>query len=69
VLLVAVVAVGVFFVNRREGWISVSFSEKRSAAKEYSPDVLGIADQAEKLNATARRSWPACLPSPTRQPT
>jgi hypothetical protein len=63
-VLVILLAGGMFFINKREGWISVSFREKKPAEKEYSPDVLGIADQVEKLNGAARRSLARLLAKP-----
>ena len=56
IVLVALLGGGLFFINRREGWITVSFAEKKVMSKEYAADVLEIADRAEKLNATARKS-------------
>jgi len=64
VMLLGLLAAGVFIINRREGWISVSFTEKKAAEKEYSQDVLGIADKAEKLNANARKSLGRLLDKP-----
>jgi hypothetical protein len=61
---IALLGVGLFIVNRREGWISISFSEKKALSKEYSGDVLGIADQVEKLNGTARKSLARMLAKP-----
>jgi len=63
-MVVGLLAVGVFIINRREGWISVSFSEKRAAVKEYGQDVLGIADKAEKLSPSARKSLGRLLDKP-----
>jgi hypothetical protein len=63
-LLVGVLGVGLFFINKREGWISVSFREKKAVSKEYSEDVLGIADQAEKLNANGRKALARLLDRP-----
>ena len=64
VMVIALLGVGLFIVNRREGWISISFSEKKALSKEYSGDVLGIADQVEKLNGTARKSLARMLAKP-----
>lgn len=64
VLLVGLLGAGLFFMNRREGWISVSFSEKKAAAKEYSADVLSIADQVEKLGADGRKALARLLDRP-----
>ena len=63
-LLVILVGVGVFFINRREGWISISFSEKKSLSREYPEDVIGIADGAAKLTASARKSLARLLTRP-----
>jgi len=63
-LLVVLVGVGIFFINRREGWISVSFIEKKSLDKEYPQDVVGIAEQATKLTAAARKSLTRLLARP-----
>ena len=64
ILLVGLLGVGIFFVNRREGWISVSFTEKKALNKEYPEDVVGIADQATKLSAAARKSLAHLLAKP-----
>jgi hypothetical protein len=64
VVLVGLIGGGLFFVNRREGWISISFSEKKAVGKEYPQDVLGIADQAEKLSGAARKSLARLLAKP-----
>lgn len=64
VMVLGLLAAGVFIVNRREGWISVSFSEKKAAAKEYAPEVLDIADKAEKLSGNARKSLGRLLDKP-----
>lgn len=63
-LLVGLLGVGLFFINRREGWISVSFHEKKAVGKEYAADVLGIADQAEKLGAVGRQALSRLLDRP-----
>lgn len=64
VLLLGMVTGGLFLVNRREGWISVSLGEKKAATKTYSEDALGIADRAEKLNAGARKALIRLLSKP-----
>jgi hypothetical protein len=64
VMVLGLLAAGIFIINRREGWVSVSFSEKKAAAKEYPQDVLGIADKAEKLNVHARKSLGRLLDKP-----
>jgi hypothetical protein len=64
VMLVGLLAVGLFFINKREGWISVSFSEKKAVGKEYPADVLGIADEAEKLGASGRKALARLLSRP-----
>ncbi|MFH1184170.1 MAG: hypothetical protein V1755_03915 [Chloroflexota bacterium] len=64
ILLLGLIGIGVFFINRREGWISISFSEKKGLDKEYPQDVVGIADQATKLNTSARRSLARLLAKP-----
>ena len=64
VVLIGMLAVGLFFVNRREGWISVSFSEKKAVGKEYPADVLSIADEAEKLGAGGRKALARLLSRP-----
>jgi len=56
IVLIAVLGAGLFLINRREGWITVSFTEKKALDKEYPADVLEIANQAEKLNGAARKS-------------
>ncbi|HET6846687.1 MAG TPA: hypothetical protein VFH29_07620, partial [Anaerolineales bacterium] len=63
-LLIGLLGVGLFFINRREGWISVSFHERKAIGKEYSADVLGIADQAEKLGANGRKALAKLLDRP-----
>jgi hypothetical protein len=55
-ILLGMLAVGVFLINRREGWISISFTEKKAVGKEYTADALGIADQAEKLTSDGRKA-------------
>ena len=55
---------GLYFVNRREGWVSVSFTEKKPLAKEYSEDVAQIADQVEKLSPAGRKSLAQLLTKP-----
>jgi hypothetical protein len=64
IMVLGLLAAGIFIINRREGWISVSFSEKKAVSKEYSPEVLGIADKADKLNAAARKSLGRLLDKP-----
>lgn len=64
VLLIGLLAVGIFLVNKREGWISISFSEKKAVTKEYTAEALGIADQVEKLSANGRRSLARLLDRP-----
>jgi hypothetical protein len=64
IMVLGLLGVGIFIINRREGWVSVSFSEKKAASKEYSTEVLGIADKADKLNATARKSLGRLLDKP-----
>lgn len=64
ILVVGLLAAGVYIVNRREGWISVSFTEKKAVSREYPQDVLGIADKAEKLSANARKSLGRLLEKP-----
>jgi len=63
-MLVLLLAVGVFFINRREGWISVSFTEKKSPGRQYSEEVIGIAERAEKLSAAGRKSLARLLGRP-----
>jgi hypothetical protein len=63
-LLIGFIGIAVFFINRREGWISVSFIEKKGLDKEYPQDVIGIADQATKLSTPARRSLARLLAKP-----
>jgi len=55
---------GLFLVNRREGWVSISFTEKKPLGKEYPEDIAKIADQVEKLSPAARRSLTKLLTKP-----
>jgi hypothetical protein len=63
-ILVVLVFGGLYLVNRHEGWVSVSFTEKKPLGKEYPEDVAHIADQVEKLGATARKSLSQLLTKP-----
>jgi hypothetical protein len=63
-VLVGLLGIGIFLINRREGWISVSFSEKKAVGKEYPADVLGIANQVEKLGAGGRKALARLLDRP-----
>ena len=64
IMVLGLLAVGLFVINRREHWISVSFSEKKAVDKEYSADVLALADQASKLSAGGRKSLGHLLAKP-----
>jgi hypothetical protein len=64
VMLLGLLGLGFFLVNRREGWVSVSFSEKKAVAKEYPADVISIADQAEKLGSSGRKALARLLSRP-----
>ena len=64
-LLVLLVGAGIFFVNRREGWISISFREKKAAQREYPEDVLNIAERAAQLSTGTRKSLLRLLSKPT----
>jgi len=55
---------GAFFVNRREGWVSISLTEKKPLAKEYPADIASLADQAAKLNPVSRESLARLLAKP-----
>ena len=54
---------GAYFVNRREGWVSISLTEKKPLAKEYPADIADIADQVSK----AERGVPRIAGAPARQ--
>ncbi len=64
IVLVGLLAVGLFFINKREGWVSVAFTEKKPVGKEYPADVLGIADQVEKLGTGGRKALARLLNRP-----
>jgi hypothetical protein len=64
VMLVGILAAGLFLINKREGWISVSLTEKKPLGKEYPPDVLSIADQVEKLGGSGRKALARLLSRP-----
>jgi hypothetical protein len=56
---------GLLFINRREGWISISFSEKKAIDKEYPADVAAVADLAAKLSPNTRKSLMRLLAKPS----
>jgi hypothetical protein len=55
---------GAYFVNHREGWISIAFTEKKPLAREYPEDVADIAAQVAKLNRVSRESLAHLLDKP-----
>jgi hypothetical protein len=63
-LLVLLLLGGALFVNRREGWVSISFTEKKPLGKEYAEDVAGIADQAARLSPDSRKALSRLLDRP-----
>ncbi len=64
IILAALVLAGGFFVIRREGWISVSLTEKKPLNKEYPADVVEIASRAAQLKPAARKSLEHLLGKP-----
>ncbi len=64
VIVVALLLGGGYLVNRREGWISVSFKEKKPLDKEYPADVADIASQVAKLKPASRKSLRNLLGKP-----
>ena len=55
---------GGYLVNRREGWVSISFKEKKPLEKEYPEDVAEIASQVAQLKPASRRSLRNLLRKP-----
>jgi hypothetical protein len=64
VLLVMLLCVGVFFVNRREGWISLTVGERKELDKAMPADVVDIAERVAKLKVGTRRSLTHLLDKP-----
>jgi hypothetical protein len=64
VLLIGLLGVGLFFINKREGWVSISLSEKKPVSREYTEDVLAIAEQVEKLGTSGRKALARLLDRP-----
>ncbi len=64
VMLVGLLAVGLFFINKREGWVSVSFARRRRLARSIRPTCSRIADQTEKLGAGGRKALARLLNRP-----
>lgn len=64
ILLVLMALGGIFFVVRREGWLSVSFTERKPLDKAYPVDVEGIADQITHLSLSSRKSLAHLLERP-----
>lgn len=63
-LVVLLILAGIFIVNRREGWISVSFTEKKPLEKSLPADVAGIATQVAQMKPAARKSLSRLLARP-----
>ena len=63
-LVVALLLGGGFLVNRREGWISISFKEKKPMGKEFPADVVDIASQVAQLKPASRKSLHSLLEKP-----
>jgi hypothetical protein len=64
IIVVALLLGGGFLVNRREGWISVSFKEKKPLDKEYPADVADIASRVAQLKPASRKSLRNLLGKP-----
>jgi hypothetical protein len=63
-VLILLVLGGALFVNRREGWVSISFTEKRTLDKELPADVAAIASQVAELSGASRKSLANLLQKP-----
>lgn len=55
---------GALFVNRREGWLSVSFTEKKPLDKDFPTDVADMAAQIAHLSPASRKSLAHLLDRP-----
>lgn len=64
ILLVALILIGIFFVNKREGWIRISLIERKPLQPDLPADVAGIAEQVSRLNPGARKSLAHLLERP-----
>lgn len=63
-LLILIVLLGAFFINRREHWFSVSFSERKPLDKDLPADVAGIAVQVSQLSPVSRKALARLLDKP-----
>jgi hypothetical protein len=63
-LVILLLLAGGFFIVRREGWVSVSFTEKKPIDKAYTADVAGIADRVAGLKPEVRKSLAHLLDQP-----
>ena len=63
-LVVILVLGGAIFVNRRERWVTISFTERKQLDHDLPVDVAAIADQLVQLSSTSRKSLSRLLQKP-----
>lgn len=63
-LLILLVLGGALFINHRERWISISFTERKPLDQDLPADVAGIAAQVAGLRPDARKALARLLQKP-----